>query len=128
MALCDFELILMTMLLSSFLPSMTSARKTWPLELGVCIDESMGNWIHSFLTHQKVFPHLTKLIRKPVRVGSDYRCMADALSGIMLFVVFVEYQEGKEEKNDVTEMLHGKEHTVFGVYVLYIYADSKGLP
>lgn len=92
MALCDFELILISMLLSSFL--MTPARKTWPLELGVCIDESMGNWIHSFLTHHKVFPHLNKLIRKPVRVGSEYRCMADALSGIMLFI---EYQEGKEK-------------------------------
>ena len=60
---------------------------------GVCIDESMGKWIPFFKDTPEGIPNLTKLIRKPVGVGAEYKCMADAWSGIMLFL---EYQEGKD--------------------------------
>lgn len=88
---------------------------------GVCIDESMGKWIPFFSDTPEGIPHLTKLIRKPVGVGFEYKCMADAESGIMLFL---EYQKGKESMEQkkwcdkyanhvalslrLTEMLHGK--------------------
>lgn len=49
---------------------------------GVCIDESTGKWIPFFKDTPEGIPNLTKLIRKPVGVGAEYKCMADAWSGI----------------------------------------------
>ena len=94
---------------------------------GVCIDESMGKWMPFFKDTPEGIPNLTKLIRKPVGVGAEYKCMADAWTGIMLFL---EYQEGKDRMQlkkwcdqypkhvalvlRLTEMLHGKGHIVYG--------------
>lgn len=58
----------------------------------VCIDESLGKWIPLFNDTPEGISHLTKWIRKPVGIWSKYKCMADALSGNMLFF---EYQNGK---------------------------------
>ena len=65
---------------------------------GVCIDESMGKWIPFFSDTPEGIPHLTKLIRKPVGVGSEYKCMADAFSGIMLFLELQQCKESMEQK------------------------------
>ena len=94
---------------------------------GVCIDESMGKWIPFFSDTPEGIPHLTKLIRKPVGVGSEYKCMADAFSGIMLFLELQQCKESMKQKKwcdkypkhvalslRLTEMLHGKGHIVYG--------------
>ena len=90
----------------------------------------MRAWENGYLSLrilEKVFLFLAKLIRKPVGVGAEYKCMADAWSGIMLFL---EYQEAKDRMQlkkwcdqypkhvalvpRLTEMLHGKVHIVYG--------------
>ena len=75
---------------------------------GVCIDESMGKWIPFFSDTPEGIPHLTKLIRKPVGVGSEYKCMADAFSGIMLFLELQQCKESMEQRNGVinTQSFH----------------------
>ena len=59
----------------------------------VVIDESMGKWIPFFENTPEGVPHLSKIIRKPQGIGVEYKNVADAQTGIMLFL---EIQEGKE--------------------------------
>ena len=116
------QLIPEHMLLTSFLPSMLLVRATL-LGTGVCID---GVWVNGSSDTPEGIPHLTKLIRKPVGVGFEYKCMADAFSGIMLILEYQEVKESMEKKKwcdkypkhvalslRLTEMLHGKGHIVY---------------
>ena len=57
----------------------------------VVIDESMGKWIPFFENTPEGVPHLSKIIRKPQGIGVEYKNVADAQTGIMLFL---EIQEG----------------------------------
>ena len=59
----------------------------------VVIDESMGKWIPFFENTPEGVPHFSKIIRKPQGIGVKYKNVADAQTGIMLFL---EIQEGKE--------------------------------
>eukprot|EP00731_Ephydatia_muelleri_P013647 Em0007g957a len=72
-------------------------------------------------------PHLSKIIRKPQGIGVEYKNLANAQTGIMLFL---EIQEGKEAMAGkkycdrypksvaltlrMTEFLHGRGHVVHG--------------
>ena len=93
----------------------------------VVIDESMGKWIPFFENTPEGVPHLSKIIRKPQGIGVEYKNVADAQTGIMLFL---EIQEGKEAMAGkrycdrypksvaltlrMTEFLHGRGHVVHG--------------
>ena len=59
----------------------------------MCKDKSTGKLISFFRDTPEGISNLTKRIRKYVGVGTEYKCMADAWSGIMLFL---EQQEGKD--------------------------------
>lgn len=50
------------------------------------VDESMGKWIPFFENTPEGIPHLSKIIRKPEGIGVEYKDVADALTGIMLFI------------------------------------------
>ena len=56
----------------------------------------MGKWI-PFNTPEGI-PHLSKIIRKPEGIGAEYKDVADALTGLMLFI---EIQEGRKRRNTV---------------------------
>eukprot|EP00960_Hanusia_phi_P063826 765588-Hanusia_phi.AAC.2 len=57
------------------------------------IDESMGKWIPRNEYTAEGIPHLTKIARKPMGVGCEYKNLAECTYGILLFL---ELQEGKE--------------------------------
>ena len=93
----------------------------------VVIDESMGKWIPFFENTPEGVPHLSKIIRKPQGIGVEYKNVADAQTGIMLFL---EIQEGKEAMAGkrycdrypksvaltlrMIEFLHGRGHVIHG--------------
>ncbi|KAL5484079.1 hypothetical protein EMCRGX_G020521 [Ephydatia muelleri] len=93
----------------------------------VVIDESMGKWIPFFENTPEGVPHLSKIIRNPQGIGVECKNVADAQTGIMLFL---EIQEGKEAMAGkkycdrypksvaltlrMTEFLHGRGHVVHG--------------
>ena len=49
----------------------------------------MNSWVnghHFFKNTPEGIPHLSKIIRKPEGIGVEYKDVADALTGIMLFI------------------------------------------
>ena len=57
------------------------------------IDESTGKWFPFLENTPEGVPHLCKIIRKPQGIGVEHKNVADAQTGITLFL---EIQEGKE--------------------------------
>ena len=62
-------------------------------------DELMSSWISRKQDYTSDgIPHLTKIIRKPKGVGTEMKCLADGVVGIMLQLEICEGKEAKAQK------------------------------
>ena len=92
-----------------------------------CIDELMSSWVSRQQDHTKDgIPHLTKIIRKPKGVGTEVKCLADGVVGIMLQMEICEGKDAEAEKKwsylpagtaqtlRLSEFWHGSQRIVVG--------------
>ena len=61
----------------------------------------MSSWISRKQDYTLVgIPHLTKIIRKPKGVGTEVKCLADGVVGIMLQLEICEGKETEAQRSD----------------------------
>ena len=90
----------------------------------VVIDESMGKWIPFFANTPEGVSHLSKIIRNSQGIGVEYKNVADAQTGIMLFLDIQRERRLWKGRSSVTstpnqwrfmtEFLHSRGHVVHG--------------
>ena len=52
----------------------------------LCVDEMMSMWYGLGEWHPEGMPHVAKTARKPMGIGMEMTCVADGITGIMLFL------------------------------------------